>query len=64
MIDGINNRLPWRLLMRTATRLHSRNAITYSYTDEQVMFSVKFALFTGAVVGGVIVGFLMSALTL
>lgn len=34
---------------------------TYSFTDEQVKFSVRFALMSGALMGGLVVGFLMSA---
>lgn len=47
--------------MRVNRRLPAVDITTYSFTDEQVLFTVKFALFTGAIVGGVIVGFFMAA---
>lgn len=47
------------LIMRAVRRLSSINAISYSFTDEQVVNSVRAALITGILVGSLVTGFLI-----
>ena len=42
-------------------QLSSHYVATYSHNDDEVKFLLKFSVFTGCIVGGVIVGMLMSA---
>lgn len=41
--------------------MKSDKVIRYSYTDDEVMFYVRLALFAGCIIGGLIIGALMRA---
>ena len=38
-----------------------RTVATYSHTDDQVRFIARFSLLTGCLIGGILVGALMTA---
>lgn len=41
-------------------QMNTGDVVTYSYTDDHVKFIARFSLLTGCLIGGVVMGILMS----